>query len=166
MAMRRWNRGSTQRTILVVAALTASCLAGGATSAQDTDSDGVPDASDNCFEVSNPSQRDDSGDGIGDLCDPDFDDDGIVGVVDYTIFRASYQQTVTPAPPYVDLDDDDHVGASDAVVFLNRFGDASRPTSWTTGRTWPRASSSRRSTRSSTTPTRCSSPPPCRSPAR
>ena len=36
---------------------------------QDVDSDGVPDAVDNCKNVSNPDQADTDGDGIGDACD-------------------------------------------------------------------------------------------------
>src|SRR5262249_41512083 len=34
------------------------------------DSDGVPDAEDNCPELWNPSQTDSDGDGLGDVCDP------------------------------------------------------------------------------------------------
>lgn len=41
------------------------------TTAPDTDSDGVPDASDNCPLVFNPSQFDNDLDGIGDCCDSD-----------------------------------------------------------------------------------------------
>jgi hypothetical protein len=36
----------------------------------DTDGDGIPDASDNCPTVANPTQADKDGDGIGDACDP------------------------------------------------------------------------------------------------
>ena len=36
---------------------------------QDSDGDGVPDASDNCPYVSNPDQSDQDGDGVGDACD-------------------------------------------------------------------------------------------------
>ena len=36
---------------------------------RDTDADGVPDASDNCPEVANPSQADDDRDRVGDACD-------------------------------------------------------------------------------------------------
>jgi Thrombospondin type 3 repeat len=36
----------------------------------DTDGDGIPDASDNCPTVGNPTQADKDGDGIGDACDP------------------------------------------------------------------------------------------------
>ncbi len=41
------------------------------TNTPDTDSDGIPDSSDNCPLVPNPSQLDNDLDGIGDCCDPD-----------------------------------------------------------------------------------------------
>lgn len=42
----------------------------------DGDSDGVFDFADNCPLVSNPSQTDTDGDGLGDACDSDMDGDG------------------------------------------------------------------------------------------
>ena len=44
----------------------------------DRDADGVPDSSDNCREEPNPTQRDSNGDGVGNRCDADVDDDGRV----------------------------------------------------------------------------------------
>ena len=43
----------------------------------DTDGDGVPDDEDNCPDTYNPDQKDNDGDGIGDVCDDDDDNDGI-----------------------------------------------------------------------------------------
>lgn len=48
----------------------------------DADADGVMDLYDNCLDTYNPNQEDLDGDGIGDLCDEDIDNDGIVNVED------------------------------------------------------------------------------------
>jgi hypothetical protein len=49
----------------------------------DADGDGVPDATDNCRFVRNPSQADASGDGVGDACQcGDVDGNGLVNTVD------------------------------------------------------------------------------------
>jgi hypothetical protein len=47
-----------------------------ATPQTDSDGDGIPDVSDNCPSVSNPSQADLDHDGEGDACDADVDGDG------------------------------------------------------------------------------------------
>jgi len=44
----------------------------------DQDGDGVPDGRDVCRDVPNPDQRDTDGDGFGNLCDADVDNDGVV----------------------------------------------------------------------------------------
>ena len=50
--------------------------------AADTDGDGLFDNEDNCTLVPNADQRDTDGDGFGNICDPDFDNNGVVNFVD------------------------------------------------------------------------------------
>ncbi|MFK8031586.1 MAG: proprotein convertase P-domain-containing protein [Gammaproteobacteria bacterium] len=53
----------------------------------DTDGDGVPDDEDNCTLVPNADQRDTNGDGFGNICDPDFDNNGVVNFLDVNAWR-------------------------------------------------------------------------------
>lgn len=46
----------------------------------DADADGVPDSSDNCPNDANPLQENHDGDPLGDVCDPDDDNDGLSDV--------------------------------------------------------------------------------------
>lgn len=49
----------------------------------DADGDGIPDITDNCPNVSNPTQSDTNNNGIGDACDTtDTDSDGIIDLLD------------------------------------------------------------------------------------
>lgn len=48
----------------------------------DTDKDGVGNNRDNCDDVSNVDQKDQDGDKLGDVCDPDRDGDGVVNTSD------------------------------------------------------------------------------------
>jgi hypothetical protein len=50
--------------------------------AADADGDGLSDSADNCIEAANANQRDTDGDGIGNICDPDLNDDCIVNTLD------------------------------------------------------------------------------------
>ena len=50
------------------------------------------DVEDNCPKVSNPDQADNELDGIGDLCDPDDDNDGVVDEEDNCPFEANEDQ--------------------------------------------------------------------------
>ncbi len=58
--------------------------------AGDTDGDGVNDDTDNCTEAANPDQRDTDGDGYGNLCDPDLNNDGQVNFGDLAAFKAVF----------------------------------------------------------------------------
>ena len=66
----------------------------------DADADGVTDALDNCTLVSNPDQRDSNGDGYGNLCDADLNDDGIVNFADLGALKSVFFS----ADPDADLD--------------------------------------------------------------
>jgi subtilisin family serine protease len=54
---------------------------------EDADGDDVADVLDNCTLVANPSQCDTNGDGFGNHCDADLDDNGIVNQIDLGMLR-------------------------------------------------------------------------------
>ena len=56
----------------------------------DADSDGVIDGFDNCTLSANADQRDTDADGYGNVCDPDFNNDGIVNTVDLGIMKLNF----------------------------------------------------------------------------
>lgn len=58
--------------------------------AMDSDGDGVDDAVDNCSQMANADQRDSNGDGFGNACDADLNNDLIINVVDLGILRSVF----------------------------------------------------------------------------
>ncbi len=56
----------------------------------DEDVDGIADALDNCTAVANEDQRDTNGDGYGNACDPDLDNDGLVDFNDLTLLKSAF----------------------------------------------------------------------------
>ncbi|MEM6640551.1 MAG: choice-of-anchor B family protein [Pseudomonadota bacterium] len=85
----------------------------------DTDGDGVPDELDNCIEIANPDQRDTHGDGYGNVCDPDLDNNGVVNVVDLGLLRQSFFQTGSGQD--ADLNGDDVVNFVDLGIMRQFF---------------------------------------------
>lgn len=89
----------------------------------DTDGDGIADAEDNCTLVANPSQCDSDGDGYGNLCDGDLDNNGFTNVQDYAQFRAELGAPSTPPSFNVaDLNCNSAVNAQDYAIFRRLLG--------------------------------------------
>ena len=91
----------------------------------DDDGDEWTDVRDNCLGVANEDQRDSDGDGYGNACDPDYNDDGQVTTLDYDAFYACFTGGPgTPDDPNCeesDHDDQPGVSVSDFSVFLYHF---------------------------------------------
>lgn len=95
----------------------------------DSDNDGVADVQDNCTLVFNTDQRDTDGDGYGNICDADLDNDGTVNTVDYAMFRAAFGGTapLTLAQEDADFNGDDKVNTIDYAIFRSFFGKVPGP---------------------------------------
>jgi hypothetical protein len=83
----------------------------------DSDLDGLFDDADNCTLVANPDQRDTNGDGYGNACDPDLNDDGTVDFVDLGLFKSVFFTTDADA----DLDGDGVVNFIDIGIAKGWF---------------------------------------------
>lgn len=83
----------------------------------DTDNDGVTDNLDNCTLVSNPDQLDTNGDGYGNLCDTDLNNDSITNFIDVGMFRTAFLTTDADA----DFNGDGVVNFIDFAVMRTQF---------------------------------------------
>lgn len=92
-------------------------LAPGILSPPDTDADAVRDFMDNCSQDANPNQRDTNGDGFGNLCDPDLNNDGITNAVDLGLLRLNF----FTSDPDADLNGDGVVNVVDLGIVRLRF---------------------------------------------
>ncbi len=90
----------------------------------DTDNDGTADVLDNCTQVSNPSQCDTDGDGYGNHCDADFDDNLVVNSFDLAEMRANFGLT---GPSEYDLNCNQIVNSFDLSLLREMFGAAPGP---------------------------------------
>jgi hypothetical protein len=87
-------------------------------SREDADGDGLFDDEDNCTLVENALQQDNDGDGIGDICDADFNDDCIVNFVDLGTMRGLFFQ---PGDLETDMNNDDSTNFEDVGLLKSGF---------------------------------------------
>jgi hypothetical protein len=88
----------------------------------DTDGDGWIDTEDNCSEVANPAQDDTDGDDCGNICDADYDNNGVVGFSDFGQFVANFNQTGHPLQQHNEpVDPVRVVGFADFGYFVSVF---------------------------------------------
>lgn len=83
----------------------------------DCDDDGVGDSSDNCIGLSNPSQIDTDGDGYGNSCDADFNNDCAVNFLDF----AAISNNFLSSEPLYDLNGDGATNFIDISLFSELF---------------------------------------------
>ena len=83
----------------------------------DEDNDLIPDINDNCRLVANTNQRDTNGDGFGNVCDADLNDDGVINVVDLGLLRAVFFS----ADPDADFNGDGVVNVVDLGIMRASF---------------------------------------------
>jgi hypothetical protein len=88
-----------------------------AASGADTDEDGIADEDDNCTLVPNADQRDTNGDGFGNICDPDLDNDGITNFIDLGTMRSVFFS----ADPDADFNGDGVVNFVDLGIMRSLF---------------------------------------------
>lgn len=88
--------------------------------AVDSDNDGVPDSADNCPNTPNapPMDCDTDGDGFGNRCDGDLDNNGFTVFNDLALFGMAFQTQ----DPDGDLDCNGFVAFADLAIFGELFG--------------------------------------------
>jgi 1,4-alpha-glucan branching enzyme len=91
--------------------------------AADADADGICDAKDGCTAKATRFTADADGDGFGNACDADLNNDGVVGIPDFAIFLQHFGGSDALA----DFDGDGSVGAWDFVFFRQSLGLAPGP---------------------------------------
>jgi len=89
----------------------------------DSDGDGVGDTTDNCTLVPNADQRDTNGDGFGNICDPDVDNNNTTNIDDLTQMLG----LLNSSDPDSDLDGNGTVNIDDLLIALARLNQAPGP---------------------------------------
>ncbi len=89
----------------------------------DGDNDGLSDSMDNCIQKSNPGQRDSNGDGFGNVCDPDLNNDGVVNNADFVLMRSVFYSSNADA----DLNGDGVANFADLAILKSLLNQAPGP---------------------------------------
>ena len=89
----------------------------------DADGDGVIDNLDNCTLLANPGQLDSDGDGYGNACDSDLNNDSVINAIDLGLIKAAFFTT----GPDADFNDDGVVNAIDLGIMKASFFGAPGP---------------------------------------
>jgi hypothetical protein len=101
----------------------AGTFQGYAVTPPDTDTDGLPDSTDNCIAVSNASQCDSDGDGYGNHCDGDLNNNGFTNAFDTPLFRAQLgQPSVNPTYNAADFNCNGFVNSFDTPIYRSLLG--------------------------------------------
>ncbi|MES9976471.1 MAG: RHS repeat-associated core domain-containing protein [Candidatus Thiodiazotropha sp.] len=100
----------------------------------DKDNDGIADSVDNCSLLANPDQVDTDGDGYGNRCDTDLNNDGVVDNTDLALFAQTYiTRAVGGRPngrqynPMMDFNNDRAVNPLDLWIFKVWFFSSEGP---------------------------------------
>jgi hypothetical protein len=88
----------------------------------DFDGDAIADRHDNCSEVANPAQDDTDGDDCGNLCDADYDNNGVIGFSDFGQFAVNFNVADHPLQQHREpVDPARVVGFADFGYFATVF---------------------------------------------
>jgi len=95
---------------------------------RDSDADGVYDDQDNCINAANSAQVDSDSDGFGNICDGDFNNNGVTNAQDYVLFKAAVGgASVPPSYSQYDLNANGYINTQDYILFRNTLGSPSGP---------------------------------------
>jgi len=124
----------TIATMALMSLLVGAGPALGGNEVCDCDADGVVDTNDNCSIVHNPAQDDSDGDNCGNLCDADYNQNGLVSITDFGQFAICFGMTGCAGKQHVEpISDANIVNIADFGYFASAFGGTPGPSGTTAG---------------------------------